>query len=288
MATSHPIPTHVSLPIPTNPNFKNLTDRVFGRWTVMYYVGRLGIQPLWLCRCSCGTTRPVSRNSLLSGSSQSCGCARVDSTRTHGLSTTPEYQAWNSMMARCYVETTERYPNYGGRGITVCERWWSIENFVTDMGPRPADKTSIERLDNNANYEPGNCAWANDTEQANNRRSSRLLDLDGDVRTVAEWSKATGLGRWKIMSRLRRGWSVKDALTKAADVGLQIHPVTFRGQTRSLSEWSRITGIKQPTIRRRLKAGWSIANALRVEAAAWSRRPLDVSASNILLPATQN
>jgi hypothetical protein len=209
MADSNPTTTPVSIPIPKNPAFKNLTGQPFGLWTVLTYSGRRNNQPLWLCRCVCGTERQLSRNILLTNGSQSCGCARG----THKLSGTPEYQAWCSMMARCYVETTERFPNYGGRGILVCERWHSVEAFIADMGQRPPDKTSIDRRDNDLNYEPGNCRWATALDQANNRRSSRFLEHRGERHTLAEWSRITGLKTATISGRLKVGMPVGEALT---------------------------------------------------------------------------
>ena len=156
--------------IPNDPRFINLTGNVFGRLTVLSYAGKRGATKLWLCRCECGATTIVQRSNLVGGSTQSCGCLQSEGVRdrnlTHGLSRTAIYAVWYSMLARCQRPSTPHYHRYGGRGVTVCERWkHSFENFFADMGPRPSDHHSIDRFPNNdGNYEPGNSRWATKKE----------------------------------------------------------------------------------------------------------------------------
>jgi hypothetical protein len=131
---------------------------------------------------------------------------------THGMKNTPEYSAWCSMRARCKNKSASHYQDYGGRGIVVCERWNTFENFYADMGPRPSPNHSIDRKDNNGNYEPSNCRWATKEIQFNNRRTCIFLTHNGITMTAAQWTRKMGWKARKIHVRLRRGWSVSEAL----------------------------------------------------------------------------
>jgi len=134
---------------------------------------------------------------------------------THGATVggdqTGAWRAWSSMLKRVQPGSKDA-KNYAERGICVCDRWRQFENFLADMGERPAG-ASIERINNSLGYEPGNCRWATQLEQARNRRSNRLLTFDGVTRTTSEWSEVTGIERHTLGHRVRSGWSVEDALT---------------------------------------------------------------------------
>ena len=130
----------------------------------------------------------------------------------HGLTETKEYKTWVRIRRRCENVLSQDYPHYGGRGIRVCKRWQRFENFFADMGIRPRGKTSLDRVNNDGNYEPGNCRWADIKQQNRNKRSIRQLTIDGVRRTLPKWSDISGTHQETIRSRLRRGWSSKEAV----------------------------------------------------------------------------
>lgn len=134
------------------------------------------------------------------------------------MTRSPEYRTWAKMRRRCTVPGEPGYDRYGGRGIAVCERWAGSDSFpafLADMGPRPSLQHSIERIDNDGDYTPENCRWATKTEQARNRRSSRLLTINGKTCTVAEWAEVSGTTQYNIIQRLNvLGWSPEDAVFK--------------------------------------------------------------------------
>ncbi|NOV25919.1 hypothetical protein E5S69_20670 [Cupriavidus necator] len=135
-------------------------------------------------------------------------------TYIHGLSYTPEYRAWQTMRLRCCNPDNAAYADYGGRGITVCDRWLdSPENFLADMGQKPSPKHELDRIDNDKGYSPGNCRWATRKVNDRNRRNNRHLEHDGVTRTLAEWSEITGINRDTLQKRLASGWSVDRAIT---------------------------------------------------------------------------
>lgn len=126
----------------------------------------------------------------------------------------PMYNAWKTMWQRCNNNLNSRYVHYGGRGIQVCSQWDSFENFLKDMGERPTQKHSIDRIDNNGNYEPSNCRWATQSEQLRNNRRTILIIHKGSTLCVKDWASKQGIHDTRILWRISKGWSIEDALEK--------------------------------------------------------------------------
>jgi hypothetical protein len=190
---------------------QDLTGRRFGRWTVLRQAGdapKPRNNP-WLCRCRCGTERPVQDGNLLSGKSRSCGCT----SRKHGMRKRPEYYIWQGLRRRCLTRSAKDYYRYGGKGIVVCKRWNSFVAFLDDMGPRPSPGYTIDRKDGSKGYSPGNCRWATAKEQNRNKPNNHLLTFRGETHCIAEWAEILGWLPSAIALRLRRGWSVNDTLS---------------------------------------------------------------------------
>lgn len=211
-----------SFVMPNHPKFKNLLNKRFGRLLVVGYAGRPKNQTeqTWLCLCDCGKEKTVRSWSLRSGQTQSCGCFQKERTseasKKHGLSGTPEHRAWTQIMARCNPDTVKAKTQhlYVSRGIQMCEKWRSsFEAFLEDMGPKPHPLASVDRIDNDGNYEPGNCRWATPSQQARNRRTNHVLEFNGEKCCIAEWAERINLTQRTILLRLRRGWSVEEALS---------------------------------------------------------------------------
>lgn len=183
----------------------------FGLWVV---VDARQIDCKVLCRCVCGTENMVNVYNLASGKTNSCGCAaKPIRARKHGLSKTPEYQIWKAIKARCYGVNHKNYPKYGGRGIRVCDRWRdSFDSFYADMGPRPSNRHSIDRIDTNGDYSPDNCRWATQVEQTRNTRRNALVTYNGETKTVAEWSTIIGMMSSTLYHRIAAGWSAERAI----------------------------------------------------------------------------
>ena len=157
---------------------ENLAGRIFGRLTVEHKDDSKLKRPHWRCRCDCGAFKSVAACELKAGKTKSCGCLDAGRKRTetvkHGYNRTPTYVVWSNMRARCANQNRPDWKNYGGRGIKVCERWGEFSNFLADMGEKP-DHLSIDRIDNDGDYEPGNCRWATASEQRRNQRATNSV-----------------------------------------------------------------------------------------------------------------
>ena len=192
------------------------TGQRYGRLVVVKHAGRSKQgQVIWRCLCDCGGETVCRGNHLPNGAIQSCGCLHREMTsaisRTHGLTGTQVITAYRNARARCQNPNNKSWPDYGGRGIQFL--YPSVEALVADIGHPPSSAHTIDRINNKGHYEPGNCGWATQEEQANNRRSNRLLTYQGRTQTVAQWAREVGLPPDTICQRLNRKWSVEKALT---------------------------------------------------------------------------
>lgn len=182
-------------------------------------------QYFWKCLCDCGTECRVDGCCLRRASTVSCGCYAKDLSTTHELSGHYIYSVWLGMKQRCYNKNSSCYKDYGARGIRICESWLeSPANMLRDLGERPTSKHTIERKNNDGNYEPGNCVWATRAEQNENTRQTKLLTHKGITLSIAKWGRRLGVGRDLIRNRLKLGWSVAEALdTPRLKYGVKRH-----------------------------------------------------------------
>lgn len=211
------------------PTFGDLTGRIFARLTVISFSHIENHQSFWRCKCTCGNVTVVRRVHLITGHTKSCVCLQKEiaavhlsskgrktkfNQGTHKQSGSPEYITWVEMKRRCFAPTSNVFKHYGGRGITVCDRWIkSFQNFFADMGEKPSPQHSIERVNNDGNYEKSNCKWATDTEQANNKRNTVRYDYRNESLTASQWAKKLGINVGTFTSRLKdQGWTIDRAI----------------------------------------------------------------------------
>jgi hypothetical protein len=183
--------------------------------------GKKSIRACWLCVCDCGNLITASGHNLSKALSnpestagtRSCGCLMGKGNIKHGLCDSGAYQTWKSVLSRCLNPNYTAYKDYGGRDITVCDKWLTFEGFYEDMGKRPNGLT-IDRIDNDKGYSKENCKWATKETQANNRRSNVILEYNGKKMTIAQWAREIGVTKGALKSRIERGWAIERALKK--------------------------------------------------------------------------
>jgi hypothetical protein len=201
----------------------DLTGQKFGRWLVIKRYQTIP-KTKYLCRCECGTERLVAHGDLRNGKSRSCGCLKRDLTiarnTTHGDSHHERlWRIWNNMKNRCSNPNIDTFHRYGGRGIKVCDEWeqsyesfreWSLSNGYTD-------NLSIDRIDNDGNYEPNNCRWVTSKIQSRNTVRNNRYSIENETRTLIEWCELHSINYRTVKSRLSRGWSFEDAITREVE-----------------------------------------------------------------------
>lgn len=194
----------------TKPQYPNLVGNRYGRWVVLAYGHMRRHLRYWICRCDCGTERPVIGTALTKGNSMSCGCGRLERVRErvtiHGHAKdgkmSSEYRSWSHMRRRCLLD-----PSYTSRGITVSDEWErSFVSFLADMGSKPSAKHSIERVDNDKGYSKDNCVWATAREQINNRRTTKFVMFQGRRMPISDACREAGIKYDTVKARQKRGW----------------------------------------------------------------------------------
>ena len=191
----------------------DLTGQRYSRLVALEPVGRTTSgQVIWQFQCDCGNKLVSPAGDVRQGKTKSCGCKKREHISKvkfkHGLSKTGTHNSWYAMLYRCSVKTYRNYKNYGGRGITVCERWQSFDKFLEDMGFQPHGLT-LERIDNNAGYSPSNCRWASRADQMKNTRLTRFLTFKGKTMCLSEWDRYLRFAKGTVCGRLKKGWSLE-------------------------------------------------------------------------------
>lgn len=192
----------------------DLTGKEFGRLVVVFWCGKNKFgHLLWLCKCSCGGKIVTTSSHLLSGDTKSCGCLLKEFKVTHGMSTSETYNTWEKMKGRCNNLNDDRYKDYGGRGIKICKKWHKFEGFLEDMGRRPSGMT-IDRVDNDGNYEKKNCIWATPKKQSRNKRNNRMIKYRGETRCLISWAESLGINYDTLRKRIDRGYGITRAFNE--------------------------------------------------------------------------
>lgn len=198
-----------------------LTGQRFGRLTVIKYAGSENYKSLWLCKCDCGKEKIVKGQDLKRGATRSCGCLRDETVKNQAQMYPADVRIkrlrhiWHGMLRRCNDPNHNCYHHYGGRGISVCDEWndyvsfarWSLKNGYDD-------NLSIDRINNDGNYEPSNCRWVTPREQLYNKRTNRFATINGITKTITEWSEEYGQDPNTVFTRIGKGMALEEALSK--------------------------------------------------------------------------
>jgi hypothetical protein len=198
-------------------------DRRFGKLTVLGESAKFhsttgcAVRGL-ICKCQCGAIKDIRLGDLRSGRTISCGCIKrqrqLERCKKHGMTHSPEYKVWQNMLNRCRNPKLREWKRYGGRGITVCQRWKNeFAAFLSNVGRRPSPRHTLDRIRNDGNYCPGNVRWVTQKTQCNNKSSNRHIKWNEELHTAKEWSEIVGVGYGTLLYRLRMGWPIYLAMT---------------------------------------------------------------------------
>ncbi len=242
----------------------DLVGKSFGRLTVIEMIdpekGEIKNfkknRTYWKCKCECEKERIVQGNYLVKGYSKSCGCHTKE--RSYGQTKQIEYASWRSMINRCLDPKNEKYPDYGARGISVCDRWLEknngFKNFFVDMGSRPNKNRTLDRIDNDGNYEPSNCRWATKRVQSRNKRNNVWYDHSGRKKVLKDWAKYFKVNSSSLYEMLQRGKTFNEVY----DYYITEKPkklIKYKGMKMNLSGWARFFGVCGSTLSERIRKG---------------------------------
>lgn len=201
-------------------DYSYLIGQKFGKFSVTQLLPReIGKKPKARVVCDCGAVKDVLIVDMVRGKVRSCGCPSQPRNKD-----AEEYGIWQGMKNRCLNPRNPAFDRYGGRGITVCDRWKdSFTDFLSDIGPRPSPKMSLDRIDNGRGYEPGNVRWTDNRTQCNNKRTNIFVTIDGITKSVSEWSRSLGVHRSMVYARISKGMDAEAALlTPSGDASIRI------------------------------------------------------------------
>lgn len=201
---------------------RNLIGQVFSRLTVIGEAPNRGPRPHWLCRCECGNLKEIGASAITKGATRSCGCLFLEYAKTtrgvkHGMFGTPTYATWRRMKQRCYCPGNPSYPDYGGRGIKVCDKWHDFAGFYADMGARP-EGMSLDRIDVNGDYATGNCRWLSMSGQQNNKRNSIRVRVAGIESTLTEAARRFALKPQDAINRHNKGHDLSEFFAAPVEI----------------------------------------------------------------------
>jgi len=262
-------------PLNPRPRYAVTPGTRFHRLLVTPRTARLpGGHKAWVCECDCGNECLRRPRELLTGDSRSCGCSRTESfSRTWRekmasrppvkRKKTPEYQVWTSAKGRCSRKNGKYWNRYGGRGIAMCDKWRrSFGAFLADMGRRPSPQHSLDRINNDGNYEPGNCRWATRREQMQNRSDNSRVTIGGETLVVTEWTRRLGIYEHlaAVYRRIHHGWDPVKALKTPFQISRPRTQFVHDGIV-GLPAIAEAKGMSMCTLRVRLRRGWSLDRA---------------------------
>lgn len=207
----------------------------------------------YVCKCRCGNVVKYEKDRLVKGHNKSCGCK----LRKHSMAGTRIYQIWSNMKKRCENPKATFYDEYGGRGITFCEKWRTFEGFYEDMNEGYADELTLDRIDVNGDYTKENCRWVDVKTQMNNMRSNKRVEYEGETYTLSQFAEKFNLDYHLFRSRILRGFSLEKAMEPQ-----WIGTMTYKGETKTVREFAEEYGMSYRQLKKRLMWGWDVERAL--------------------------